>query len=533
MDETSKISRYQFFLNGEDKPSTDFTEENFHQLADVLRDFYDSYAKKGSNVSDTEWLTQKLQKELPDYTSEQIHEFVQGIDEGVSTFEKNLSSITESAKLGKDSDVWFADQLEKLPVHQDINQYGNYLTNIEHHFETANIAMMDTIRNQDGTINMNPNLDGFIAEQKIVNSFNNQAVLQNSRYRATVLKPEGTTYGKNSVDIGIKDITGDGHLVRRYQVKFGADAKHTASYLEHGDYRGQRSLVPKGQAEEVRTLVSKGKQVSEIIESPDGKVKSEPISKEEVQELRDRVQNGRQMPKEGWNSYNTRELAVHIGQHAILAGVQSAAMGAGQSFLIRALNGQEIKGSDIAKDAIRSGAPKSIQMATSAAIKVAEARGYVQPLAALNTMSKAEGIIFGQIGAYAMNIATSMFQAAMADMSLSEALNHIIKSTVAMRYGLLGAEVGGAIGGAIGAAALSFIPVVGTAVGYVVGSAIGYVAGSGIGKTIYNGIKKVAHAAKKVVSTVYHAVVKVVDTVTDFFRNVGGGITRFFSSLFD
>ena len=65
MDETSKISRYQFFLNGEDKPSTDFTEENFHQLADVLRDFYDSYEKKGSNVSDTDWLTQKLQKELP------------------------------------------------------------------------------------------------------------------------------------------------------------------------------------------------------------------------------------------------------------------------------------------------------------------------------------------------------------------------------------------------------------------------------------------------------------------------------------
>ncbi|WP_288312471.1 hypothetical protein [uncultured Selenomonas sp.] len=529
MDETSKTSRYQFFLNGEDKPSTDFTEENFHQLADVLRDFYDSYAQKGSNVSDTEWLTQKLQKELPDYTPEQLHEFVQGIGEGVSTFEKNLSSITESAKLGKDSYVWFADQLEKLPVHQDINQYGNYLTNIEHHFETANIAMMDTIRNQDGSINMNPNLDGFIAEQKIVNSFNNQAVLQNSRYRATVLKPEGTTYGKNSVDIGIKDITGDGHLVRRYQVKFGADAKHTASYLEHGDYRGQRSLVPKGQAEKVRTLVSKGKQVTEIIESPDGKVKSEPISKEEVQELRNRVQNGRQMPKEGWNSYNTRELAVHIGQHAILAGIQSAAMGAGQSFLIRALNGQEIKGSDIAKDAIRSGAPKGIQMATSAAIKVAAARGYVQPLAALNTMSKVEGIIFGQIGAYAMNIAASMFQAAMADMSLSEALNHIIKSTVAMHYGLIGETVGGAIG----AAALSFIPVIGTAVGYLVGSAIGYVAGSGIGKTIYNGIKKVAHAAKKVVSTVYHAVVKVVDTVTDVFRNVVGGITGFVSSLFD
>lgn len=528
MSETNKITRYQFFLDGEGKPSKDFTEENFHQLADVLRDFYDSYAKKDSNVSDSEWLNQKLQKELPDYTPQQIQEFVQGIDEGITTFEKNLSSITESAKLGKTPDVWFADQLEKLSSHQDINQYGDYLTNIEHHFETANIAMMDTIRNQDGTINMNPNLDGFIAEQKIVNTFNNQAVLQNSRYRATVLKPEGTTYGKNSVDIGIKDITGDGHLVRRYQVKFGADAKHTASYLEQGDYRGQRSLVPKGQVEEVRARVSKGKQVSDIIESPDGKVKSEPITKEEVQKLRDFVQKGRPMPKEGWNSYNTRDLAVHIGQQAILSGLQDAAMGAGQSFLIRALNGQEIKGSDLAKDAIRSGAPKGIKMATSAAIKVATARGYVQPLAVLNTASKMEGVIFGQIGAYALNIVTSLFQAAMSDMSLSEALNHIAKNVVAMKYGLVGAS----IGGALGAAALSFIPVVGPVIGSIVGSAIGYIAGSGIAKTIYNGIKKVAHVAKKVVSAVYHTVVSPVVHVFKAVKNVVSDIFHGIKSIF-
>ncbi len=51
---------------------------------------------------------------------------------------------------------------------------------------------------------MNPNLDGFIAEQELVNSFNNSAVLEGSKYRAEALTPD--VYGKNSFDIVIKDV---------------------------------------------------------------------------------------------------------------------------------------------------------------------------------------------------------------------------------------------------------------------------------------------------------------------------------------
>ena len=64
--------------------------------------------------------------------------------------------------------------------------------------------MINVVTTQAGTINQNPNLDGFIAEQELVNTFNANASLENSNFRARVLQPDaGQTYGKNSVDIAV------------------------------------------------------------------------------------------------------------------------------------------------------------------------------------------------------------------------------------------------------------------------------------------------------------------------------------------
>ncbi len=49
---------------------------------------------------------------------------------------------------------------------------------------------------------------------------------------------------KNSVDLVIVD--GEGKIVRKYQSKYFKDAKATEKAFKHGDYRGQRKLVPEG-----------------------------------------------------------------------------------------------------------------------------------------------------------------------------------------------------------------------------------------------------------------------------------------------
>ena len=79
----------------------------------------------------------------------------------------------------------------------------------------------------DGSINQNLNLDGFIFEQHHANTFNMDAVLKGSKYRAEAVQPNpGEVYKKNSVDIVIKDIV-SGKQVKRYQAKLCRDSKAT------------------------------------------------------------------------------------------------------------------------------------------------------------------------------------------------------------------------------------------------------------------------------------------------------------------
>ncbi len=89
-------------------------------------------------------------------------------------------------------------------------------------------------------MNQQLNLDGFIAEQHHVDTFNLDAVAKGSEYSAEVLQPKPyQTYGKNSVDIVIKD--GEGKIVRRYQAKYGADADATDTMLKKEITEGSAS----------------------------------------------------------------------------------------------------------------------------------------------------------------------------------------------------------------------------------------------------------------------------------------------------
>ncbi|MBJ7593107.1 hypothetical protein [Aeromonas veronii] len=162
---------------------------------------------------------------------------------------------------------------------------------------------------RDGEINQSWHLDGFIAEQHHVESFNLEAAAQGCSYRAEVLKPApGQTYGKNSVDIVIRD--GNGKIVKRYQSKYGANADSTKELFEKGDYRGQRKLVPEGQGKEINNS-------TEIIEHEG--VKSKPLSKIDAKERQRKIQKEQDAKQYEWNDVNSKAIAKNIGQKAGVA----------------------------------------------------------------------------------------------------------------------------------------------------------------------------------------------------------------------
>ena len=88
-------------------------------------------------------------------------------------------------------------------------------------------------------------LDGLVAEQHHVDTFNIDATTKGSPYRARVVGSQEL----NSVDIEIVD--GNGNVVCKYQSKYGADSNATNTQLNRGDYNDQQALVPEGQGADV------------------------------------------------------------------------------------------------------------------------------------------------------------------------------------------------------------------------------------------------------------------------------------------
>ena len=94
---------------------------------------------------------------------------------------------------------------------------------------------------------------------------------------------------------------------------------------------------------------------------------------------------------------------------------------------------------------------------------------------------------------------------------MSEAMEHMGRTSVSMYAGLSA----GAIGTGVGAAALSWIPVVGPLVGGVVGGTVGYMAGSKFGEKIFNGAKKIVKKGVELVSKGIEVVTNVLSSVKD------------------
>lgn len=144
---------------------------------------------------------------------------------------------------------------------------------------------MRTVTTNTGEISKCMNLDGFIAEQNAVNTFNMRAQLESSKYVAEVKVPEpGETYGLNSFDTVIKDST-TGKIVHQYQFKFGKNSKATIDLLKGGNYNNQRFVVPLEQVEDVKNAFP-GKSVEAYMGGTDVvSIKSGTLTKEQAKKL--------------------------------------------------------------------------------------------------------------------------------------------------------------------------------------------------------------------------------------------------------
>ncbi|MCS4570192.1 hypothetical protein FZ989_05800 [Clostridium perfringens] len=206
-------------------------EEEAEKLKEIEQRFIESYAQNKDKMSIDEWLFFEIKKNITTKPDNDISKISNEIIETLKTNEYKKKSLEESVKCGRSKENWLASDLKNIFSNMSLGETVDYLNELDKAIDNVNEAMFNTITTKNGSINKNLNLDGFIAEQHHVNSYNLNAKVNRSKYRAEVLVPkEGQTYGKNSVDIVIKDEAGK--IVERYQAKYGKTAKDTISMIK-------------------------------------------------------------------------------------------------------------------------------------------------------------------------------------------------------------------------------------------------------------------------------------------------------------
>lgn len=488
------------------------TEEEANEASKMIQKFVGDYSKKDKELTDEAWLEKKLKEELPEKSEEEIGRISSEIIDSIHEYESNYEDVSQAAKNGIESNQWFSEKVAEVSTGISIIEYGNYLNAIDNSITNANAQMLRTVTTNAGEISQCMNLDGFIAEQHAVNTFNMQAQMEGSHYYAEVLVPKpGETYGLNSFDTVIRDAN-TGKIVHQYQFKFGKDAKATISLLKDGNYNNQRYVVPVEQVKEVRKAFP-GKSVEPYMGGTDKvSTKSATLTKEEAKKLQLDTQEKGVLPREDWNSFNTKELALNIGKNAGLAGLQAAVITTGFDLVAKKVKGEPIDGDETIELALKTGTDSGIKAAAAGALKVASEKGVISII----PKGTPAGVI-AQMACVGIENAKILAKVASGEITLTEAMDMMGRTSTAMVYGL----GWGATGMAIGAVALSWIPIVGPIVGGIVGGTIGYMAGSKFGSAVYSGLKKVGGVIKSAAKKVWSGVKTVASKIGNGIRSLG------------
>lgn len=445
-------------------------------------------------------------------------ESVHSIIDTLQKSEKNFDSLNRSKQKGISTEAWFAEETRKTASYQSISQTLNYYETLSETIYQANTDMYNVITTQNGTVNMNPNLDEFIAEQHHVNTYNLDAAVKGSTSRAEVVGHKGERFTKNGVDTRIRD--GQGHIESKYQAKFGKNAESTDKMFFDSDgnykYSFEQKLVPKGQE------VS-GKSTA-VMQSKDGRISSTGLTKEEAKQMQLDAQNEGRIKEYTFNDFEIKNLAMGVGRQIANAALMGSAVTTGLTIAESVVKGEKINSDEIIETALVSGADCGVKAAVSGALIVASEKSIISAIPKGTSANVISNIAF-----IAVENAKVAGKVASGELTAKEGISRMIDVTVSAVTGMAAsfvasAEIGVAVGLVLG-------PIAGVVTGFVAGT-VGYIAGSKVGQAISKGMKAIGKAAVTVVKTVGKAIISagrtVVNTVKSAVSSVCSRVKSFF-----
>ena len=528
----------------------------------IIQKFLRSYAKneKSQDKKDLKtWLILELQNELPNKKEEDIEKIATELISGIEIYytkkkevEKYQSlGITNGDYVGNEILEKVADEIEEAEiidtkeVIEDMKEASNILSNyneamiyetaaikepqlvanilstnsvnnyvdiINTAIDNANKATIESITTKAGTINQNPNLDGFIFEEYHAGTFNVDAAVKQKPYHAEALKPElGETYGKNSIDLVIEDT---GKYVKKYSAKAYKNANETAKSfydkITGYKYKFQSKLVPTDQTKEIVNSVDKIKFDN---------VESKGITKAEIKDIQNDLQSGNKKTDifSFKKDVNTISISKQIGKQAMVNGTMGLGIGMVANIGANIITGKGLEAEEVIEAGIKTGASMGMATAVAAGIRVAVEKKVIPTVFSRVLTNNT----IGAIAAVSMDIIGTAFKLGSGEISLGKAVKDIGKS-VGAAYGAIVASGWGYAGGMAiaGMIGLGTIGAVGTILGVgvaVVAGAVCATVGSKVAGAIASGIVAVA-------GTIVDGAVGIVKAGKEVVKSVASGV---------
>lgn len=552
------LERCKFINEEKDVIQVEFIEKNKNEeeivinkekLIHIMKKFVRAYLRHKEASSLDDWLVEMLRKEFPNKNLEilkkEAKELIMGVNIGKKKYEeieeKRKMGISPSNFLGKNianttkgssvqevkedlkstneilkrrnlSEIYKnANGIEIAPGIVGFNKMTKYFDNINETIAIGNEKMIESLLTKNGTINQNPQLDGFIFEQFHENTFNIDAALKDvTNVRAEALVPKaGTGYGKNSVDLVVKIQNGNAEkIIKKYQAKLSDNPE---KLFKKGNYKFQRKLYGEGHPKVGNTKVEYENISSQSMSKSQGKVVQSEVQKGNLDAAKQNFKN----------DVDVKMLSKQVAKQALTSGTIAFGLGMALSAGYKLIQGEKLKSEEVVLDGLKVGANAGIATAIAGGIKIAVEKEIITGKAAkiLKNNSVVGTIAFSVISLIA--IAGSVGNG---DISVREGLKES-GSVLAATYGGINGSLAGVslASGIIASVGVILAPVIA-----IVAGTIGYFVGSNIGKVIVKGAIEISSAVvsgvKNLITTTYESVK---DTIVNEWNTLKRGVKSF------
>jgi len=537
---------------------------------EIIKKFLKSYAEneKSQDKKDLKtWLTFELQNELPNKKVEDIEKIATELIAGIEIYYQKKKEVEKYQSVGITNGYYIGNQiLEKVAneieeaeivdtkeVIKDmkeasniLSQYNetmiyetasikeaqlvanvlstkfvkNYIDTVNITIDNANKTLVESVTTKAGTINQNPNLDGFIFEEHHAGTFNIDAAVKQKSYYAEALKPElGETYGKNSVDLVIKDDAGK--YVKKYSAKAYKNANETAKSfydkITGYKYKGQSKLVPTDQTNEIANSADKIKY---------NNVESKGITKAEIKDIQNDLQSGNKKADilNFKKDVNSISISKQIGKQAMLNGTMGLGIGMVANVGINIIQGKEVEAEEVIEAGIKTGASMGMATAVAGGIRVAAEKKVIPTVFSRILTNNT----IGAIAVSSMDIIGTAFKLGNGEISLGKAVKDVGNSLGA-GYGAIISSGIGFLGGMALATTIG-LGTIGT-VGTILTGGLALVAGAVCGVIGSNIALKIANGLGKITETVVDKAVDIVKSGMNTVKNMASGFINTVKSM--